>query len=646
MHDLAPVALAKKDVVLRAVADGRRLGLQLNPALPDIAIRMRRGGAVWCAPRRMWVVQAGEPARATQWLAGLLDDLARIADLAAIHADIDRACAAPSVEFFTEVLDVQVFPLERSLHHAVSFVYDPALVEAMRHLGARFHKFAKAWEVRHALSDILEALHAHAGVAEAYVFVHETPVVLEELAGATGSPVPITVLGAAPSMPDRGAGNAETHGSAFMSTSIAPLTTLSVDEVALQHTADGAGLHPYQREGAHFLLERTGALLAFDMGLGKTRTSIVAAHIAAEALGGAVVVTCPASLRINWEREILAVLPEAVIGVVGEDRPQTLVRCQWIIVNYEKLGTIVREAGIKVAVVLTDEAQLLKEADAGRTRNAFIVAARSQRVYHLSGTPLMSREIELHTLLRMSGHRLGKMALKDFRERFAGSSERRAALADELRDWMLRRGKDVLNLGRKHHQVRYLSPVEGMEQYKAIWGDPTLTTMPKLIKLRQCLEMVKFDFIMQTIESLADDDKIIVFCEYMATVDALRETLREEGIRAVSLVGADPPTKRQAAIDAFQQDAKVKVFIGTTSAAGVGITLTAANYVTFASLPWTAALQRQAEDRAYRLGQRRDVCVIVPLVAGTIDEQVHALLASKAEMEKDVVEALRIPVGR
>ena len=95
------------------------------------------------------------------------------------------------------------------------------------------------------------------------------------------------------------------------------------------------------------------------------------------------------------------------------------------------------------------------------------------------------------------------------------------------------------------------------------------------------------------------------------------------------------------AVDAFQQQPQVQVFIGTTMAAGVGLTLTAANYVFFASLPWTPALKRQAEDRAYRSGQRRDVLVIVPLVAGTIDEQICQLLDGKREIELSLVEANR-----
>lgn len=94
---------------------------------------------------------------------------------------------------------------------------------------------------------------------------------------------------------------------------------------------------------------------------------------------------------------------------------------------------------------------------------------------------------------------------------------------------------------------------------------------------------------------------------------------------------------------AFQTDPSIKVFIGTTMAAGVGITLTAANLVAFASMPWTPALMRQAEDRAYRLGQKRDVLVLVlvPVIPGTIDEGVLKLQENKRTTEVEVIEAAK-----
>lgn len=126
----------------------------------------------------------------------------------------------------------------------------------------------------------------------------------------------------------------------------------------------------------------------------------------------------------------------------------------------------------------------------------------------------------------------------------------------------------------------------------------------------------------------------------MSTVNVMHDAFAAAGIKAVRLVGADSAAKRQKAIDTFQDDPEVRVFIGTTMAAGVGITLTAANYVAFASMPWTPALMRQAEDRAYRLGQQRDVMVIVPLIPDTIDEAVWKILENKRETEMDVVEAV------
>ena len=164
--------------------------------------------------------------------------------------------------------------------------------------------------------------------------------------------------------------------------------------------------------------------------------------------------------------------------------------------------------------------------------------------------------------------------------------------------------------------------------------------MPNITKLRQCLETLKIQFLIETVESLQAEDKIIIFCEYMSTVNAMHDAFAAAGIKVVRLVGADSATKRQKAIDTFQDDPEVRGFIGTTMAAGVGITLTAANYVAFASMPWTPALMRQAEDRAYRLGQKRDVTVIVPLIPQTIDEAVWQILENKRETEMDVIEAV------
>ena len=635
-----PLAPARRSFVTKAVCDGRRMGLATQ-YFDGVSTLMRDLDATWMPLRRMWVTPVAD-------LRGLLEGIARFERMhPALSFDDarDKAVSAwrhPVPDFFTSLFDVQLLPLA-SGGFACTSIYDVLFSRAMRRLAGRFHKYAAAWEIMASKDDILEVLRDDVGLDDVFVFVHESPVQLEHLVAPPKAAVPIKVLGAPPPRGGNRSNDADV-GSGFLSTMGTPMQRLPVDEALLASAAMSCGLRDYQVVGVRHLLGLSSALLADDMGLGKTRQAIVAAHLAS--VDSRVLVVCPASLCLNWQREIQAVFPGQAIGLVGEHGMQRLKECRWIIANYERLGGLVRETSLAIGTMLIDEAHYLKEHQAGRTRNAFLLAERIPRRFLLTGTPVLSREIEVHTLLRLSGHPIGQIELADFRELYAGSPERRAELASRLSEWMLRRGKDVLtDLGDKTQQVRYVRPADGMAGYESIMKDMTLQSMPKITKLRQHLEALKVDFIFESIQCLPQDAKAIIFCEYMDTVEALREAFKANGIGCVSLVGSDTPKKRMKAIDEFQDNPATRVFIGTTMAAGVGITLTAANYVFFASLPWTPALKRQAEDRAYRSGQRRDVFVIVPIVPGTIDEQVFALLDTKKEIEDDLVESLRTRVA-
>jgi superfamily II DNA or RNA helicase len=630
----APLAPARQRFVQRAICDGLRIGLA-TLYLDGLAELMRSFGATWFSMRRVWVC----PVARQQ---ALLDGLARTAPrypgcTFEAHALVSSACAAPQRDYFTELLDVQVLPL-RGGGCAVASAFDSLVVEALRRLSGRFHKPAQAWEVRRPTSAVLDALQAVAGIDPVLVFVHDTAVTLEDLGTVVRPACPIKVAAAPP--PKSIDADGEGEGSGYLSTFGTPLQRLAVDEDALARTAQACGLRPYQVDGVRHLLGLSSALLADDMGLGKTRQAIVAARMAAGAQ--LVLVTCPASLGLNWEREIRAVYPQARVAMIGTHDMQFVATADWVISNYERLGALVRVPAVGIGAMVVDEAHYLKEHQAGRTRNAFLLAERVPRCFLLTGTPVLNREIEVHALLRLSGHPIGALPLADFRRAYAGNPVRRAELADRLSQWMLRRGKDVLtDLGDKLQQVRVIQPADGLAGYKRIMDDPELQAMPKITSLRQHLESLKVDFLIESIQCLAEDDKALIFCEYMDTVEALRQAFAALGIGCVTLVGADPPKRRMAAVDAFQGDVHVKVFIGTTQAAGVGITLTAANYVFFASMPWTPALKRQAEDRAYRSGQRRDVLVITPIVAETIDEQIVGLLDAKRDIEVSVIESNR-----
>jgi len=336
-------------------------------------------------------------------------------------------------------------------------------------------------------------LRADVGLDDVFVFVHDSTVELENLVAPPKAGVPIKVLGAAP--PSGGSATAgEVAGNGFLSAMGTPMQRLAVDEELLASTAEACGLRDYQVAGVRHLLGLSSALLADDMGLGKTRQAVVAAHLASP--DARVLVVCPASLCLNWQREIQAVFPGQAIGMIGEHGMERLRECRWIIANYERLGGLVRETTLSIGTMVIDEAHYLKEHQAGRTRNAFLLAERIPRRFLLTGTPVLSREIEVHTLLRLSGHPIGQIELADFRQQFAGAPERRVELAVRLSEWMLRRGKDVLtDLGDKTQQVRYVRPPDGMASYEAIMRDMTLQSMPKITKLRQHLEVLKVDFI-------------------------------------------------------------------------------------------------------------------------------------------------------
>ena len=394
---------------------------------------------------------------------------------------------------------------------------------------------------------------------------------------------------------------------------------------------------PYQVDGVIHMLSRTSALLADDMGLGKTRQAVVTGEILLSFGGNNQMkglVACPASLVLNWKREIEMVAPQAKVSMYKWDA-----EARWVVTSYDQLGALLPFAD-QAKVIFLDEAHQLKDPSAVRTRTAFDVSSCIPYRYILTGTPVLNRESEIHTLLRLSGHPLGELPVKDFAIRFGGNTEFRRLLNERIGEWMLRRMKEsVLTLPGKIRQLVYTSlPPDVMEKYNQVANSPMFTALVKIGKLRFMLERAKIEHvIMDMVGELGGADKFIIFCEFKANVKFVADLLKKAGIEVVTFTGDDSPKKRQAAVDAFMEDPGIGGFIGTTLASGVGITLTAANYVFFASLPWTSALKNQGEDRAYRNGQKRSVIVKIPLVENTLDIELWAMLCFKHGIATDII---------
>lgn len=617
-------------------SDGFRVGLSTLFA-PWMNSFFKEREGLWFGNGRMWVFDRGQING--QFAAELATNLPKDAtfDVPSVVQKIKAAFAAPDPDLFAPALDVQMFPI-RGGGFVCLFKFDHVLLRAVQGLQGTFLRNRNAWRLQSTLPEILDAFESQAGVRRDHIYLHETEIVLEQLATLTDADRPgVSVGGMMPERRASATGDSEGEN-AILTVVATPLKRLWVNEAQLIEAEKAYGLYDYQVDGVRHLLGYSSALLADDMGLGKSRQAVVAARLVTG--DGAVLVVCPANLRINWQREINAIDQDAKVMIAGDG--QDWAGADWLVVNYERLGSVVQainDGVIRFRVMLCDEAHYLKEPDSTRTRNAFLLSKHIERRFLLTATPILNRESELHSLLRLSGHPIGGIPLGDFLGEFAGSPELRKGLSERVSEWMLRRRKDVLKtLKGKTHEIQYVDlAADEMQQYKQALADSTQVALVKIGKLRRMLERFKAGWLIDTISSLGEDDKAIVFCEFVDSVAFMAEEFAKAGIKVVTFTGEDTPIRKQRAVDTFMVDPEVKVFIGTTGAAGVGLTLTAANYVFFGSLPWTAAAKRQAEDRAYRNGQTRPVTVVIPVIPTTIDEQVVELLKHKESIEQDLL---------
>ncbi len=436
------------------------------------------------------------------------------------------------------------------------------------------------------------------------------------------------------------------------------------------------GLFRHQLEGIEFLLTprpMRGALLADDMGLGKTCQAIVAAHEAHP--HGRILIVCPASVKLNWEREIHAVLGAQDVAILGRDKGPS----RWTVINYDRLRTHRSElSSTEWACLILDEAHYLKnrhsqrsllvlggehrprkrgKLPAGRIRG---LVERAERVILLTGTPITNRPLDLFALLRAIGHPLGD-DLMTYAQRYCaafqsewgwdmGGASHLDELHERLKGVLLRRSKDeVLDLPPK---LRTYMPVEvDLVAYRKVWLDyvqflasrkrkrmPRSLLLAEVAKLRHAAALAKIPAAAAHVEAVLEaGEKVVVFTCHTGVVDAL---LQRFGAQAVRLTGSDDALQRQAAVDAFQADPEVRVFVGNLVAAGVGVSLTAATQVLFVDYSFVPAEHLQAEDRPYRIGQRNAVTVTYLSALGTLDEEIERLLAQKLAVVSEAVEGV------
>ena len=432
-----------------------------------------------------------------------------------------------------------------------------------------------------------------------------------------------------------------------------------------------AGLYAHQIEGIAFLLGRQRAILADDMGLGKTRQSVLAMRQARPE--GPYLVVCPAAVKTNWAREIERVLPAAEVAIVGPAPAPAPGYSGWVVINYDILAKHPLTAHAWSGLVF-DEAHYLKNYRSQRHRLSLdlVKAVGDESVVHLlTGTPLTSRPRDIFPLLQLVRHALGRSFVA-FAKRYcdgykgdygwvADGVSNIEELTVQLHGIMLRRTKaEVLDLPPK---IRSWLDVEvasrvAREMSEAVMellhtisrrGRAELAgeteaerrsrqgwIMGQLTTARNRLASAKVRSTIPFVENaLEQGEKVLVFSCFLAPVNTLRKHF---GPQAVAITGEVPASERQRLADRFQQDDSVQVLAAQITAGGVGLNLTAARQVVFNDLDWAPINHWQAEDRAYRIGQRQAVNVTYMVGSGTIDEFVKTVLETKSTLIDQLVE--------
>ncbi len=406
-------------------------------------------------------------------------------------------------------------------------------------------------------------------------------------------------------------------------------------------------------------------ILADDMGLGKTTSTIIAAL---ETGAKKILIVCPASLKINWQREIANYSDRPVFIAEGK---KFSTEDDFVIVNYDILKnfhdsdpkkkdeSLLLKSGFDL--VILDEAHMISNVQAQRTKIINSFAKKIDRVWLLTGTPMTSRPMNYYNLLNLIESSVAqnwKAYAIRYCQGFQFTAGKRkvwnvsgASNLEELRDrtskQILRRLKeDVLDLPDKIITPVYLRLKS--KEYEDLMGEyfdwydknpdesSSLTVQfSKLMKVRKVIANEKTKQTIEFAENIIDQGKkVIIFTNFTDTLQTIYQHFEKQ---AVYLDGSCSNAIRQQAVDQFQNDDKVKVFVGNLKAAGVGLTLTSAEAVIMNDLSFVPAEHAQAEDRAYRYGQKSNVLVYYPLFENTIEGAIYDILNRKKEIIRTVM---------
>jgi len=427
-------------------------------------------------------------------------------------------------------------------------------------------------------------------------------------------------------------------------------------------------LYEYQKEGVQFLLDSNGrALLCDSPGVGK---SLQALGYVVSSKHKKTLIVCPASVKYSWENEIKKWTElESMVVSSQTDISEIPDSVNCVIINYDVLKKHLKDIlKHEWDCLIGDEIQYIKNAKAIRSSAFKMIASKIPSVIMLTGTPMMSRPIEMWNMLtildktrwnnyyayakRYCGGRMGNFGYE------ASGATNLVELSQKLKPYFLRRTKDqVLKELPKKNPIDFpveMSPVF-RKQYDLIEEDLAAfmkqrniadaeikkkMQAEKLVKinmLRKMSVMAKLDAAEELIDSILDSgEKILIFSNFR---DPLTELFYKYQKISTMIIGTTPVSERGDIVRKFQEDPNTRIFFGGMLSAGVGITLTAASNVIILDLPWRPSDLEQAVNRAHRPSAVYESLNIITMhCKHSIDDFMSSVLKAKKDIIDKVID--------
>ncbi len=438
-----------------------------------------------------------------------------------------------------------------------------------------------------------------------------------------------------------------------------------------------AELRPYQIEGFKWMMRLAawdaGAILADDMGLGKTVQTI--AVLTARRTKGASLVVVPTAVLVNWQDEISRFAPglKQVVLNNAENRAELLAnvakngRGTVLLTTYGVMASEIEAiARVRWANAVFDEAHNIKN----RQTKSFKAATQIQADFRimLSGTPLQNHLTEIWSLFEIAVPGL-LGSFTSFSERFVlpverdGDRDQQRLLKRIISPFILRRTKTSV-LEELPEKTEVTLRVALSEEEKALYetirerAEASLSTgdinpvqaLAVLTKLRQAacapqlvdaklpIASSKTAAFLRLAEELIEGrHRALVFSQFTSHLALIRKALDEKGVKYLYLDGSNTPAERAKLVDAFETG-ETPLFLISLKAGGTGLNLTAADYVIHLDPWWNPAIEEQASDRAYRIGQERPVTIYRLIAEGTVEEKILKLHGTKKSLADALLE--------